>query len=505
MHAVVRLPVQVRELVGADGEVLADTHVLTTHPEEERDDRRDEDQYDPCTVCELRGGDHDGDHTGRGRPQRVDHERALPARLAETQMVAHHARLRERERQEHADRIQRDETRGDAAKGHEQYDRGDREQDDAVAEHEPVAAVPELVRQEVVIGHERGEAREISVGGVGGQHEDRCHARRYHVVQPPRTEHLPGKLADHGLGLRGLNAGERGEQHDAGEQEEQDARHPGQRDRGVLVLGLAERLHPVGDGLHAGHRGATRRERLEYEEQSEALHDLDLLGRRGNRERVARGEPDKAGDDHEADQHDEGEGGSGKERPGLLDATQVRDGEQQYEPDRHRHGVGQEPGSGRGDRRHRGRDRDGHSEDVVDQERRPGHETRYRAEVLLGHDVGAATARVLADRLAVRQHHDHEQHADGHRDREREAERRRAGEREHEHDLLRRVGDRRKRVAREDRERDRVTQALVHRLTVMEWIAEQEPLQWTRHRPPYRLECRMTATSVLQYGPQVAT
>ena len=48
----------------------------------------------------------------------------------------------------------------------------DGEEDDAVREHEPVAAVGELAGQEAVAGDDRRQPREVGVGGVGGEDED---------------------------------------------------------------------------------------------------------------------------------------------------------------------------------------------------------------------------------------------------------------------------------------------------------------------------------------------
>ena len=57
---------------------------------------------------------------------------------------------------------------------------------------------------------------------------------------------------------------------------------------------------------------------------------------------------------------------------------------------------------------------DGHGdgEDVVGEQRDAGDLRGQHAEVVAGHDVGAAGARVRLDRLAVREHQDHEQDDD---------------------------------------------------------------------------------------------
>ena len=48
----------------------------------------------------------------------------------------------------------------------------DGEEDDAVGEHELVAAVGELAGQVAVAGDDRRQPREVGVGGVGGEDQD---------------------------------------------------------------------------------------------------------------------------------------------------------------------------------------------------------------------------------------------------------------------------------------------------------------------------------------------
>ena len=79
--------------------------------------------------------------------------------------------------EEHADGVERDEL-VDLGVGHEQqHDGGDGQRDDAVGEHQPVAALGELAGHEVVAGVEAGQAGEVGEAGVGGQHEDERRAR----------------------------------------------------------------------------------------------------------------------------------------------------------------------------------------------------------------------------------------------------------------------------------------------------------------------------------------
>ena len=105
-------------------------------------------------------------------PDAVDDHAPPPARFPLAQVVAHHARLAEREGGEHADGVERDEGVGDAAEGDDEHAGGDGEEEDAVGEHEAVAPVGELAGQVAVPGDDRRQPGEVGVGGVGGQDED---------------------------------------------------------------------------------------------------------------------------------------------------------------------------------------------------------------------------------------------------------------------------------------------------------------------------------------------
>ena len=63
-------------------------------------------------------------------------------------------------------------------------------------------------------------------------------------------------------------------------------------------------------------------------------------------------------------------------------------------------------------RRDAGRHAHRDGEDVVGEQRDPGDLRGEQPEVVAGHDVRAARARVRLDRLAVREHEDHEQRDD---------------------------------------------------------------------------------------------
>ena len=94
------------------------------------------------------------------------------AGLAQLEVVAHHARLRQRERREHADRVERDQGVGEPPNATSSRPA------DAESTRMPLEntsrspAVGELAGQVAVAGDDRRQPGEVGVGGVGGQGED---------------------------------------------------------------------------------------------------------------------------------------------------------------------------------------------------------------------------------------------------------------------------------------------------------------------------------------------
>ena len=163
--------------------------------------QRDHHDRHPRAARELRDR-HDEQHDERrDRADAVDHDVALPARLLLLLVVTHHARLRERERREHADGVERDQRVGDAAEGDDAAaPAAPARNEDAVREHEPVAAVGELAGQVAVAGDDRRQPREVGVGGVGGEGEDRRGRELQHEVDDGAVaEHRAAHLRDHRL------------------------------------------------------------------------------------------------------------------------------------------------------------------------------------------------------------------------------------------------------------------------------------------------------------------
>ena len=83
-----------------------------------------------------------------------------------------HAGLRKREGQKSADGIQRDKPVGDTSEKDENAATEYRQDDDAIGVDEPPPAVPEGVRQVIVLRDGAAEARKISKGCVGGQRKN---------------------------------------------------------------------------------------------------------------------------------------------------------------------------------------------------------------------------------------------------------------------------------------------------------------------------------------------
>ena len=161
--------------------------------------------------------------------------------------------------------------------------------------------------------------------------------------------------------------------------------------------------------------------------------------------------------------HEE-ERGDGEDGTGLLHSAQVHEHDERHQRHRQRDGVLVNGREGRGHLGDRRGDRHGHRQDVVHEQRRAGHLRGEVAQVVAGHDVGPAAARVGVDRLLVGERDDGEQDHDRHRDRHHEGEGGRARHRQDDHDLLRGVGGGRQRVGGEDGEADRLADRLVGRV-----------------------------------------
>ncbi len=218
-------------------------------------------------------------------PMRVDDDRPLPAfrrRLALVlllQPVADHARLRQRERGEHADHVELDQPVEIGVERQDQQARERAQDDDAVREHEAVAAVGELPRHEPVASQDRGEPREVLVGRVRGEHQDGRGEELHEVEEEPAAEHGMRDLPDDRSFLADRDALDVGRQvRDPDEHRHRDDPHDEERLGRVLGLGATERRHAVGDRLDTRQGGRARRERVQDHEQADRAHRVASSG-----------------------------------------------------------------------------------------------------------------------------------------------------------------------------------------------------------------------------------
>ncbi|MFT3853954.1 MAG: hypothetical protein QM733_14605 [Ilumatobacteraceae bacterium] len=424
----------------------------------------------------------------------------------QAQVVTDHPGLAEREAGEHAERVQRDQL-GDVAVEDDDQDPGDDGQEDhAVGEHQPVAAVGELPREETVLGDDRRQPREVGVGRVRRQDQDRerrdLHDPEQHALA---AVDVLGHQRDAGRVVLAAHRVQLGGQHrDADEARAEDRAHPHQRVRGVLRLRLLERRHAVADRLDARQRHRAGREAAQQHQQRQGAGALGQLGGLGagvcrvDRAEVADEDADEADDDQQDQRADVDVRRRGEQRAGLLEAAQVGDGHRDDAQQADRHGPLRVEADRGADRQHATGDADGDGEDVVDEQRRAGDERRDRPEVLLGDDVAAATARVGEDRLAVAGDDDHQQDTDDDGDRHELGERRQADPGladEHDEDLVGRVCRRRDRVAGEHRQGDLLGDPLVALVGRRDRLADEDTFD-DRHTPGDASERRDAARDV---------
>ena len=189
-----------------------------------------------------------------------------------------------REAGEDADDVELDQPGDVGVEGDDEQHREAGEQQDAVAEHQLVAAGVQLPGHEAVLREHRAQQREAVEGGVRGQDEhqrggglDVEEADRGVAAERGRGDLRDDRALRLGLAVREalqvagvldvLDVGQQGQRGHAGEHGGRDAAHQGQRGGGVAALRRLERRDAVGDGLDAGQRGAPGGEGAEREEE----------------------------------------------------------------------------------------------------------------------------------------------------------------------------------------------------------------------------------------------
>ena len=206
-----------------------------------------------------------------------------------------------------------------------------------------------------------------------------------------------------------------------------------------------------------------------------AVGGLDLVGRRHHGRAPIEALDDPDADQHE-DRHHEAVGRDREERARLLRAAKVRQGDQPDEDQREEDLVLVRPRERRPDREHPRHDRHDDRHHVVEEQGGGGDQAGEDAQVLLADDVGAATAGVGANGLAVGAHHDRHQRGDREGDRHHVLRRRRGGERQREQDLARGVRDRGQGVGGEHGQREHLRQQRVLEVRAVERSTNQDPL-----------------------------
>ena len=267
------------------------------------------------------------------------------------EVVLGHARLRQGERREHADGVERDEPVDLGAGDDHEHDR--RRTARKMMPFENTSRWPalgELAGHEVVAGVEAGQPGEVGEARVGREHEDEHRAGLQRVVEDVAERAAAvHELADLGDdGRRALL--ERRDVHLARPAIDSPRNMTPRREpmmtsvvAGVLPLRLLERGHAVGDRLDAGDRGAAGGERVQHhverraEEQPGARVCRTGASPRGRVVAVGRS-PATSFDEADAEQHDhvddEEVGRDREELPRLRDAAQVaeRDDDDEQRP-----------------------------------------------------------------------------------------------------------------------------------------------------------------------------
>ena len=233
-----------------------------------------------------------------------------------------------------------------------------------------------------------------------------------------------------------------------------------QRRCGVAGLGFPERRHPVADRLDTGQRRAAGRERTRDQEHHREPEHLAVFGvhletrRFGAQWRAEHIDLEQPPGQHDVHADHERVGGNRERGARLADAAQVHRRQHQDRDDSEQHLVLSDERHRRADVRHRRGHRHRNREHVI-HEQRAGHcQARGVAEIGRDDLVVAAAGRVGVHVLPVAGDDDQHDRGDGQPDPRRHRVGGQARDREHQEDFLRRVGHRRQRVGREDRQRD---------------------------------------------------
>src|SRR5215213_3512533 len=176
---------------------------MTMNRRKKRDEKRNHDDHEPRAVRKFRDDENRQDNRRRNRADHIYDERFFPVFAlcyfvrdesrrfalfprerdignrfvgfdltfvnrfvikfvaAHLQPMPHHSRLRKREREKNADRVERNQPRGVAAETDDEQRCEKREDNDTVRENELVATIGKLARQKPVAREKRRKTRKI--------------------------------------------------------------------------------------------------------------------------------------------------------------------------------------------------------------------------------------------------------------------------------------------------------------------------------------------------------
>ena len=337
----------------------------------------------------------------------------------------HHAGLGESEGQKRADGEERNEPVRDSAKDNEQQRRERDQHVNAPRVEQAPPADQENVGHVVVEGNGPREAGKIGKGSIGGERQHQQDRRDGEEIEPAVAHHRAGEHGEHALvartaGIGGGDAVGAAQERNPQQQNRQQRNDDSQRGFGILARGVAEGHHAVAHRLHAGHGRASRREDFQDQPPVESRGD----GRNRRHGRHWQWMPRRmhhlpsAGGNHDQQRCCKEISGNHEHHAGVVHAAHVHKG-QDGEHDEAQHERVRLQGRDGGDQcAHAGRDAHCSGEDVVDHERCRGQKAGAFAQVLAGHGVGAAAARIGLDGLPVAEvddpEQDHDRRAHGH-------------------------------------------------------------------------------------------
>ena len=268
-----------------------------------------------------------------------------PAWLPFAQPVPHHAGLRQGDRGEDADRVERDEGIDLSAERDEHDDRDDGQDDDAGAERQALAAEGEAAGHEAVAREDRRQPREVGEARVGGQDQDAGRGQLEEVVDRARAVDGAADLGDDGFAICRRNGADNPGQ--VGKPEEhhghEDA-HDGQRRAGVLPLRRLKAGTPL-DTASTPVMALQPSAKARISSSSRVTRPPACRHDPGHVRRVAEQRSAHADGDQRQRRDQEHVGRDREDRAALADAAQVDQHHEHDRDDAKRHAVGATSGN----------------------------------------------------------------------------------------------------------------------------------------------------------------